>query len=102
MSARDFHSAGASAVNTRLRPDGVKANELVIAAFVERWHARRICALPGAGRDCELPQLTAIPRCVVPYGGLVRGRLAAGETVKRIDHSNRIVSVNPVLKALRK
>jgi alcohol dehydrogenase len=28
-----------------------------------------------------LPQLTAITRCVVPYGGLVRGRLAAGETV---------------------
>jgi hypothetical protein len=36
-------------------------------------------------------------RCLVPYGGLVRGRLAAGETVKCIDHSNRIVSVNPVL-----
>lgn len=29
----------------------------------------------------DLPQLTAITRCVVPYGGLVRGRLAAGETV---------------------
>lgn len=26
-------------------------------------------------------QLTAVTRCVVPYGGLVRGRLAAGETV---------------------
>jgi alcohol dehydrogenase len=31
--------------------------------------------------DYDLPQLTAITRCVVPYGGLVRGRLAAGETV---------------------
>lgn len=31
--------------------------------------------------DYELPQLTAITRCIVPYGGLVRGRLAAGETV---------------------
>jgi alcohol dehydrogenase len=29
----------------------------------------------------DLPQLTAITRCIVPYGGLVRGRLAAGETV---------------------
>jgi alcohol dehydrogenase len=31
--------------------------------------------------DYDLPQLTAITRCVVPYGGFVRGRLAAGETV---------------------
>ena len=31
--------------------------------------------------DYDLAQLTAITRCVVPYGGLVRGRLAAGETV---------------------
>ena len=31
--------------------------------------------------EYDLPQLTAITRCVVPYGGLVRGRLAAGETV---------------------
>jgi Alcohol dehydrogenase GroES-like domain len=29
----------------------------------------------------DLPQLTAVTRCIVPYGGLVRGRLAAGETV---------------------
>jgi len=29
----------------------------------------------------DLPQLAAITRCVVPYGGLRRGRLAAGETV---------------------
>jgi alcohol dehydrogenase len=28
-----------------------------------------------------LPQLTAITRCIDPYGGLVRGRLTAGETV---------------------
>jgi alcohol dehydrogenase len=31
--------------------------------------------------DDDLPQLTTNTRCVVPYGGLVRGRLAAGETV---------------------
>lgn len=31
--------------------------------------------------DHDLPRLTAVTRCVVPYGGLVRGRLAAGETV---------------------
>lgn len=29
----------------------------------------------------NLPQLTAITRCIVPFGGLVRGRLKAGETV---------------------
>jgi alcohol dehydrogenase len=29
----------------------------------------------------DLPQLTAITRCIVPFGGLVRGRLEAGETV---------------------
>jgi alcohol dehydrogenase len=31
--------------------------------------------------NIELTQLTAITRCVVPFGGLVRGRLTAGETV---------------------
>lgn len=31
--------------------------------------------------DYDLPQLTAITRCIVPYGGLLRGRLKAGETV---------------------
>jgi len=31
--------------------------------------------------DYGLPQLTAITRCIVPYGGLLRGRLKAGETV---------------------
>ena len=31
--------------------------------------------------DYDLPQLTAITRCIVPYGGLLRGRLAPGETV---------------------
>jgi predicted enzyme related to lactoylglutathione lyase len=31
--------------------------------------------------DMAPTQLAAITRCVVPYGGLVRGRLAAGETV---------------------
>jgi alcohol dehydrogenase len=29
----------------------------------------------------DLPQLTAITRCIVPFGGLTRGRLKAGETV---------------------
>ena len=37
---------------------------------------------PIEGLDDYAPaQLTAITRCVVPYGGLVRGRLVAGETV---------------------
>lgn len=31
--------------------------------------------------DYDLPQLAAITRCIVPYGGLVRGRLTAGESV---------------------
>jgi alcohol dehydrogenase len=31
--------------------------------------------------DRDAVQLTAITRCIVPYGGLMRGRLAAGETV---------------------
>jgi alcohol dehydrogenase len=31
--------------------------------------------------DRNLPQLTAITRCIVPFGGLSRGRLKAGETV---------------------
>jgi alcohol dehydrogenase len=29
----------------------------------------------------SLPQLTAITRCIVPFGGLMRGRLTAGETL---------------------
>ena len=29
----------------------------------------------------DLPQLTVITRCIVPFGGLTRGRLQAGETV---------------------
>ena len=37
---------------------------------------------PMEGLDeYSLPQLTAITRCIVPFGGLVRGRLRAGETV---------------------
>jgi len=37
---------------------------------------------PIEGLDAhDLPQLTAIARCIVPFGGLVRGRLAAGESV---------------------
>lgn len=37
---------------------------------------------PIEGLDhIELPQLTAITRCVVPFGGLLRGRLVAGETL---------------------
>src|SRR5215469_2361674 len=31
--------------------------------------------------DYSLPQLTAITRCIVPFGALVRDRLRAGETV---------------------
>jgi alcohol dehydrogenase len=37
---------------------------------------------PIEGLDSyDAVHLTALTRCVVPYGGLVRGRLAAGETV---------------------
>jgi alcohol dehydrogenase len=37
---------------------------------------------PVEGLDhFDSPQLTAVTRCMVPYGGLTRGRLAAGETV---------------------
>jgi alcohol dehydrogenase len=42
--------------------------------------AQAVTPIEGLDDD-DLPQLTAITRCVVPYGGLVRGRLAAGETV---------------------
>jgi alcohol dehydrogenase len=42
--------------------------------------AQAVTPLEGLDDD-DLPQLSAITRCVVPYGGLVRGRLAAGETV---------------------
>jgi alcohol dehydrogenase len=42
--------------------------------------AQAVTPIEGLG-DYDAPQLTAITRCVVPYGGLVRGRLAAGETV---------------------
>jgi len=31
--------------------------------------------------DFDLAQLTVITRCIVPFGGLLRGRLTAGETV---------------------
>lgn len=31
--------------------------------------------------DYSLPQLTAITRCIIPFGGLLRGRLGAGGTV---------------------
>ncbi len=29
----------------------------------------------------DAPQLAAVSRCIIPYGGLIRGRLAAGETL---------------------
>ena len=37
---------------------------------------------PAEGLDhIDATQLVAIGRCIIPYGGLLRGRLAAGETV---------------------
>ncbi len=37
---------------------------------------------PAEGLDhIEATQLVAIGRCIIPYGGLLRGRLAAGETL---------------------
>ena len=44
------------------------------------WPAQAVTPIEGLDAY-DLPQLTAITRCVVPYGGLVRGRLAVGETV---------------------
>lgn len=49
--------------------------------------------------DYDLPQLTAITRCIVPYGGLVRGRLAAGETVI-VDGATGAYGAAAVLVAL--
>jgi alcohol dehydrogenase len=37
---------------------------------------------PADGLDhIEAAQLAAVTRCIIPYGGLLRGRLAAGETL---------------------
>jgi alcohol dehydrogenase len=37
---------------------------------------------PAEGLDnVDAAQLAAVARCIVPYGGLLRGRLAAGETL---------------------
>jgi alcohol dehydrogenase len=42
--------------------------------------AENVTPLEGLDHH-NLSQLTAITRCIVPFGGLVRGRLKAGETV---------------------
>jgi len=37
---------------------------------------------PAAGLEhLDAPQLAAVSRCIIPFGGLLRGRLAAGETL---------------------
>jgi len=44
------------------------------------YPASNVTPLEGL-EDFDLPQLAVITRCIVPFGGLVRGRLKAGETV---------------------
>jgi alcohol dehydrogenase len=54
-------------------PDGTLADYVLLPASA---------VVPMDGFDSMVPaQLAAISRFVVPYGGLVRGRLAAGETI---------------------
>jgi alcohol dehydrogenase len=43
--------------------------------------AAAVTPVPDALQDVSGETLAALSRCVVPYGGLLRGRLAAGETL---------------------
>jgi alcohol dehydrogenase len=53
-------------------PDGTLAEYVLLPAS---------SVVPADGfEDMEATQLAAVSRFVIPYGGLVRGRLAAGET----------------------
>jgi alcohol dehydrogenase len=48
----------------------------------EYAHAPKSCVTPIEGLDAvSAGQLSVLPRFAVPYGGLVRARLAAGETI---------------------
>jgi threonine dehydrogenase-like Zn-dependent dehydrogenase len=65
-------AAGARALQQQW-PDGV---------FAEYAHWPAACATPLRGLDhLDAQRLTALAKMVVPYGGLVRGRLAPGETI---------------------
>jgi alcohol dehydrogenase len=50
--------------------------------LAEYAHVPKSCVTPIEGLDpVTAAQLSALPRFAVPYGGLLRGRLAAGETI---------------------
>jgi alcohol dehydrogenase len=54
-------------------PDGTLAEYALMPAAV---------ATPAEGlEDIDAAQLVTIGRCIIPFGGLLRGRLAAGETL---------------------
>jgi alcohol dehydrogenase len=54
--------------------DGTLAEQALVPAAA-------VTPVPVALRDVADETLAALSRCVVPYGGLLRGRLAAGETL---------------------
>jgi alcohol dehydrogenase len=50
--------------------------------LAEYVHIPKTCVTPIEGLDAvSAAQLSVLPRFAVPYGGLLRGRLAAGETI---------------------
>jgi alcohol dehydrogenase len=50
--------------------------------LAEYAHVPKSCVTPIEGLDtASAAQLSVLPRFAVPYGGLLRGRLAAGETI---------------------
>src|ERR1700727_1297778 len=50
--------------------------------LAEYAHVPKSCVTPIEGLDtASAPQLSVLPRFAVPCGGLLRGRLAAGETI---------------------
>jgi alcohol dehydrogenase len=55
-------------------PDGTLAEKVLVPASA-------VTPVPDTLRDVDGETLAALSRCVVPYGGLLRGRLAAGETL---------------------
>ena len=60
----------------------------VASGGLARWNAGRICACSEVVRNADrrarrtdAAELSVLPRFAVPYGGLLRGHLAAGETI---------------------
>ena len=50
--------------------------------LAEYAHVPKSCVTPiDALEACSAAELSVLPRFAVPYGGLLRGRLAAGETI---------------------